>query len=67
VCEFCTKHGEGQKWYLQAQNYSEDLLSDLRRRDFIQGFIGDPDRFSRSVQRLQMKRPTASAIYYENT
>jgi ferredoxin len=53
VCEFCHKHGEGQKWYLQAQNYSEDLLSDLRRREFIQGFIGDPDRFSRSLRKLE--------------
>ncbi len=31
MCEFCHKHGEGKKWYLQAANYSEDLLSDVRR------------------------------------
>jgi ferredoxin len=35
MCEFCHKHGEGEKWYLQAKNYSDDLLSDLRRRRFI--------------------------------
>lgn len=26
MCEFCTKHGEGKKWYLQMKNYSEALL-----------------------------------------
>jgi hypothetical protein len=26
MCEFCTKHGEGKKWYLQMKNYSEVLL-----------------------------------------
>ncbi len=26
MCEFCTKHGEGKKWYLQMKNYAEELL-----------------------------------------
>jgi len=26
MCEFCTKHGEGKKWYLQMKNYSDELL-----------------------------------------
>ncbi len=26
MCEFCTKHGEGKKWYLQMRNYAEELL-----------------------------------------
>jgi ferredoxin len=26
MCEFCTAHGEGQKWYLEMKNYSEELL-----------------------------------------
>ena len=38
MCEFCVKHGEGEKWYLQAKNYSEDLLSDIRRTRFIERF-----------------------------
>ena len=32
MCEFCHKHGEGKKWYLQASNYSQDLKADLERR-----------------------------------
>jgi len=39
VCEFCHKHGEGKKWYLRAENYSDDLLSDLKRRKFIADFF----------------------------
>jgi NAD-dependent dihydropyrimidine dehydrogenase PreA subunit len=30
MCELCVKHGEGKKWYLQAQNYSEELRSKLK-------------------------------------
>ncbi len=26
MCEFCTVHGEGRKWYLQMKNYAEVLL-----------------------------------------
>ena len=43
MCEFCIKHGEGKKWYLQAKNYSDDLLSDARRRRFIASFFSGED------------------------
>jgi len=39
MCEFCTKHGEGKIWYKNAANYAGDLLSDLRRRSYIQHFL----------------------------
>lgn len=41
MCEFCEKHGEGKKWYLNTRNYSHDLLSDLERKKFIKGFYRD--------------------------
>lgn len=41
MCEFCEKHGEGKKWYLNTKNYSHDLLSDLKRRDFIEHFYAE--------------------------
>jgi len=50
MCEFCLKHGEGEKWYLQAKNYSEDLLSDVRRRRFIRS-VADPVAFEREVSK----------------
>jgi len=31
MCEFCMKHGAGRKWYLQARNYSADLVRNSRR------------------------------------
>jgi ferredoxin len=39
MCEFCTKHGEGKIWYKNAANYAGDLLSDLRRRNYIENFL----------------------------
>lgn len=39
MCELCTKHGDGKKWYLNAKNYSADLLSDVRRRRFVKDFF----------------------------
>lgn len=53
MCEFCTQHGEGEKWYLQAKNYSDDLLADVRRRQFIKKFFADTEALGRDVQGLQ--------------
>lgn len=52
MCEFCLKHGEGKKWYLQASNYSDDLLSDIRRRRFIEGFFTKTEELERDIRRL---------------
>ncbi len=41
MCEFCIKHGEGKKWYLQAKNYSEDMLSDIHRRAYLKCFLSN--------------------------
>lgn len=58
MCEFCTKHGDGKKWYLQAKNYAEDLMNDLRRRRFVDHFFretmrGGPSSPGQSLARLQ--------------
>jgi Pyruvate/2-oxoacid:ferredoxin oxidoreductase delta subunit len=53
MCEFCLKHGEGKPWYLDARNYAEDLLSDLRRRKFIEHFFSSPDHLT--LGRAQLK------------
>lgn len=39
MCEFCTKHGEGKKWYLNIKNYSYDLLNDIKRKKFARNHI----------------------------
>jgi Pyruvate/2-oxoacid:ferredoxin oxidoreductase delta subunit len=53
MCEFCLKHAEGKKWYLEAENYSEDLLSDIRRRKFVEEFFGRPENLARDAERLE--------------
>jgi hypothetical protein len=52
MCEFCHKHGEGKKWYLRAENYSEDLLSDVRRRKFIERFLSEPEHLRAGLESL---------------
>jgi len=39
MCQFCHQHGDGKKWYLKAEHYSEDLLSDMERRSYMNNFI----------------------------
>ncbi len=39
MCEFCTQHGDGKIWYKNARNYARDLMSDLRRRKYIEQFL----------------------------
>ena len=62
MCEFCLKHGEGKKWYLQAKNYSDDLLSDVRRRRFIEEFFTDTEALKRGVERLDRLEKTPRVV-----
>ena len=52
MCDFCHQHGEGKKWYLDARNYSEDMLSDIRRRRFMERFFGSPDHLANGDRAL---------------
>jgi ferredoxin len=58
MCDFCIQHGDGKKWYLQARNYSEDLLSDMRRQRLITDFFGprEPERRGRRRRTGLLKR-----------
>lgn len=41
MCEFCTQHGEGKKWYLEARNYSQELMNEERKlfmTEFVEKF-----------------------------
>ena len=44
MCEFCTKHGEGKKWYLRMENYSRELLYEELSRERAE-IVGAPRRF----------------------
>ena len=52
MCDFCVQHGEGKKWYLQAKNYGEDLLSDASRRQFIRDFFSNPEELAQAGRQL---------------
>jgi ferredoxin len=41
MCEFCTRHGEGKKWYLAMENYSRDLLEQDGRREYMAHFLNN--------------------------
>ena len=44
MCEFCTQHGEGKKWYLQAKNYSQELMN-AERQQFMDDFLRDFEHY----------------------
>ena len=59
MCEFCTQHGEGKKWYLAMENYSIELLNQDRRRKYAADFLnGFHKRVPKSVQQLDKIRKT---------
>jgi len=62
MCEFCHRHGEGKKWYLQAKNYSDDLLSDLRRRRDLGRGLKDMDNRHRTMRVLGMAFRTRGIV-----
>ncbi len=53
MCEFCHRHGEGKKWSLRAENYSEDLLNDVKRRKFIREFLTGPERLRSDLENVE--------------
>lgn len=54
MCEFCAQHGDGKKWYLQAENYAFDLSRDLERSEYIIDFVRNFDtHLSRNVPLLE--------------
>lgn len=36
MCDWCIAHGAGEKWYLRAKNYSQDMLKDKDRHFYME-------------------------------
>jgi ferredoxin len=54
MCEFCAQHGDGKKWYLQAENYAYDLSRDVERQHYVLDFVWEFDkRMKRNVPLLK--------------
>jgi len=55
MCEFCAQHGDGKKWYLQAENYAVDLSRDIERQEYMLDFVWEFDkRMKRNIPLLKM-------------
>ena len=56
MCEFCTAHGEGKKWYLEMSNYAEVLLHEQLspRQQEIAGASTRAERILRSFESFCM-------------
>jgi Pyruvate/2-oxoacid:ferredoxin oxidoreductase delta subunit len=54
MCEFCVKHGDGNKWYLTMKNYSQELLEEEDRINYMVDFAnGFEERVPKSMTRLE--------------
>ena len=62
MCEFCIKHGEGKKWYLNVKNYSEDLINDLDRKKYIKDFFHDAEKHYKKYFHLAKRLPLNAPI-----
>jgi ferredoxin len=60
MCEFCSRHGEGKTWYLNAKNYASDLANDLERKKFIGRFyhhtVGEGNRQISLLEKTLLRR-----------
>ncbi|HUT32151.1 MAG TPA: 4Fe-4S binding protein [Planctomycetota bacterium] len=57
MCEFCTQHGEGKKWYLAMRNYSRELEAEAGRSEYREKFMACfEEEAAREVARLDAIR-----------
>ncbi len=40
MCEFCSEHGQDNRWYLNPENFSDKLLEDPKRAKTIEKLVG---------------------------
>ncbi|MHA1907672.1 MAG: 4Fe-4S binding protein [Candidatus Thorarchaeota archaeon] len=57
MCDYCTQHGAGARWYQNARNYSKELASSAHVRDFCESYFSreipaGPDGFSSISERI---------------
>ncbi len=63
MCQFCHQHGEGKKWYLEAANYSDELLHDMDRQQFITKFLETTPRMRSSRLEAQFRKGAAAPAW----
>lgn len=60
MCQFCTKHGEGKKWYLQAKNYAEELWHLKGRRKYADNFFRDFENMATGISKIDKTSPNST-------
>ena len=52
MCELCTQHGEGKKWYLQAKNYEKEIL---KGAPLVRGMIASAGMAEENLVNFQVQ------------
>jgi ferredoxin len=64
MCEFCTAHGEGKKWYENAANYTTEVFHKVNSEKNLRKFLGDLSRSLREdVQRAAVWKRRLPRVY----
>ncbi len=64
MCEFCTKHGEGKKWYEVMDNYSKELLADPARQRYLKHFVENiQSRTNSNINQLEWSKRRIPLAY----
>lgn len=53
MCEFCTEHGEGKKWYLVMRNYSRELWEQKGRKEFAEYFWSRFEDYTKQISLVE--------------
>ena len=63
MCEFCVQHGEGKKWYLLMENYSEELFHQKKSDEYVRGFLRQfNEDASKSLEQMDSLRRKPSFV-----
>ena len=52
MCQFCTSHGEGKKWYKNLKNYTEEVFNQVNSEQHLKTYLS---KFGHSL-RVDVKR-----------
>jgi ferredoxin len=64
MCEFCTKHGEGKKWYENISHYTEEVFSQVNSLQKVKTFLGNLAHSMRTdVERANRWKKRLPRIY----
>jgi hypothetical protein len=44
MCEFCEKHGHGNRWFLNPDNFSDEMMEDEDHQKLIEEVCGQENK-----------------------